>query len=193
MKNRYKKYEDLELAEIICKKNNDSELAFKELYDRYSAVVHAYCYRVVGDYDQAEDVFQETFIKFYQYVDNRDNANVKAYLFKIARNVHYNSMRNKKPTVDIENVENFIHEYVSYDQLEMNEIVRKSINLLNDEYKEIFVMREYSDLSYRDIAELLQISEENAKTRFFRAKQKLMTIVKPYMQEYKTISLKERR
>jgi RNA polymerase sigma factor (sigma-70 family) len=193
MKNKFKKYDDLELAGICSKKNGESEMAFKELYDRYSAVVHAYCYRVVGDYDQAEDVFQETFIKFYQYVDTRDNANVKAYLFKIARNVHYNSMRNKKPTVDIENVENFIHEYVSYDQLEMNEIVRKSINLLNDEYKEIFVMREYSDLSYRDIAELLQISEENAKTRFFRAKQKLMTIVKPYMQELATISLKERR
>ena len=193
MKNKYKKYDDLQLAEIISRKNGESEMAFKELYDRYSAVLHAYCYRVVGDYDQAEDVFQETFIKFYKYVDNRDNANVKAYLFKIARNVHYNLIRNSKPTVDIENVENFIHEYVSYEQLEMNEIVLKSINLLNDEYKEIFVMREYSDLSYRDIAELLQISEENAKTRFFRAKQKLMTIIKPYMQEYNTISLKEGR
>lgn len=190
MEKKYRKYNDLELANIISKKNSDSEYAFKEIYNRYSSVLHAYCYKVAGDYDIAEDIFQETFIKFYQYVDNRENANVKAYLFKIARNVHYNNIRNNKPMVDIDTVENFIHDYVSYDQQEMNEIVLKSINLLSDEYKEIYVMREYSDLSYRDISELLKISEENAKTRFFRAKQKLINILKPYMQEYKALSLK---
>ena len=94
-----KKFEDLgdiELFMLLKKDNKVSPEAFKELYSRYSNRIYAYCRRFVGYKEEAEDIFQDTFKKFYEAVQQeREMTNVYIFL-KIARNLCINSKRKSK-------------------------------------------------------------------------------------------------
>ena len=57
------KYSDMELYKALREKKPMAEAAFSELYSRYAQRVFAYCLRVMGNHDDAQDIFQETFIK----------------------------------------------------------------------------------------------------------------------------------
>ncbi|MDQ1266636.1 MAG: polymerase sigma factor, partial [Bacteroidota bacterium] len=58
MKKNYSAYNDSELVKLLYGSKAESETAFNELYHRYSAIVHAYCMKVLNDFETAEDIFQ---------------------------------------------------------------------------------------------------------------------------------------
>ena len=64
------RYTDKELAECL-KNENCKDEAFREIYRRYSSMIIAYCRCLIYRRDIAEDIFQETFIKFYQSIDTK--------------------------------------------------------------------------------------------------------------------------
>lgn len=184
MKDKFGKYSDKELVKIICKKNSKSGYAFKEIYNRYAANVHAYCLRVLSNEDQAEDIFQETFIRFFQKVDiNNSTTNVPGFLITIARNLCLNQKRNKKNTVPIEDVEYLKNDAFKYEDVQLMELITMALDLLETSYREPFVLREYNGMQYDEISEQLGITVPNAKTRVFRAKQKIKEILQPYLDE----------
>lgn len=188
MAKNYKNLTDIELVALLQGNKSDASEAFRVLYDRYSSIVHAYCVRVIGDEDKADDIFQETFIKFYQKVQpDTLNTNIPGFLMRIARNLCLNAKRDKKNTVAIEEAEFFVNSSISYEQKELLDLITRSLDLLDDDYREAFVLREYSGLTYEEIAEVMGTSVGNAKSRVFRAKQKIKSILSPYLKE---ISLK---
>jgi len=65
MTNHPAKMSDTELYAALKLEKPSSEKAFAELYARYSPRIFAYCRRILGDYDRAQDAFQETFVKFF--------------------------------------------------------------------------------------------------------------------------------
>jgi RNA polymerase sigma-70 factor (ECF subfamily) len=184
MRNDFSALSDNELAKLLKGSQTEAHTAFKELYDRHSPSIHAYCVKIVGDEDQAEDVFQETFIKFYQNIDpNISNLNVFGYLIKIARNLCLNFKRDRKQTVPIDELEYLFKDTQNYEQKELLDLINRSLELLEEEFREAFVLREYSGLDYEQIAHVCNISVANAKSRVFRAKQKIKMILKPYLKD----------
>ena len=92
MSNKFTKYSDKELVEIIRKdtssKKSSSEKAFGVIFNRYSTKIHTYCKCIINDSDQAEDIFQETFIRFYKSLGkNFEPINVAGFLYTTARNL----------------------------------------------------------------------------------------------------------
>ncbi|MBI3258157.1 MAG: RNA polymerase sigma factor [Ignavibacteriae bacterium] len=71
----------------------------------------------------------------------------------------------------------------SYEQKELLDLIARSLELLSFEYREIFILREYDGLSYEEIAEVTGTTVTNAKTRAFRAKQKVKEILQPYLKD----------
>ena len=186
MSKEYKKYSDFELVNLLRTEKPKANLAFAELYNRHSSMLHAYCYKIIGDEDAAEDIFQESFIKFYQNVSNElPNSNIPGFLVKIARNLCLNYKRDKRPTVPIEDLDFIFQDSQNYEQKELLDLITRSLDLVEDDYKEAFILREYSGLSYDEIAEACNISLSNAKSRVFRAKQKLKSILQPYLKDLK--------
>lgn len=185
MTKKYSSYSDYKLVELIeGKKKQESENAFKEIYDRYSSSVHAYCLRVMSNEELAEDIFQEVFIKFYQNVRSKAvKTNIPGFLITIARNLCLNYKRDKRQTVPIDNLEFMFPETQNYEQKELLDLITRSLELIDDDYREAFVLREYSGLSYKDIADVCHISLANAKSRVFRAKKQLKEILKPYLKD----------
>lgn len=185
MSRKYSAYDDAKLCDIMHNgKGNESEAAFKELYNRYSGMVHAYCLRIMGNVEQAEDVFQETFIKFYQKAKpTKSNFNAAGFLITIARNLCLNSKRDEKPTSSIEGLEYLLKETQNYEKTELLELISMALELIDFDYKEAFILREYNGLQYNEIAEITDTSLSNAKSRVFRAKQKIKSILEPYMKD----------
>ncbi len=179
---------DIELFNLLKKEKKESPEAFKELYSRYSSRIYAYCRRFVGYKEEAEDIFQDTFKKFYEAAQQeREMTNVYGFIIKIARNLCINSKRNQKRTIEIDDTLN-ISTKSRQDKEEMLDLIKQAIDELPAEYKDVLILREYQGLSYIEIAEMTNLSLGTVKVRIFRAKDKIRTILKPYMDEFSKFS-----
>ena len=160
----------------------DSEAAFRELYTRHGRRVHAYCVRIVGNETHAEDIFQETFVRFFNAAKagERTMTNVPAFLLRIARNLCLNYKRDIRSTVSILD-EDFAHAPHDYDSSELLSLITTALELLDHEQREAFVLRKYQDLSYEEIADLTNTTANNARSRVHRAQQRIREILAPYL------------
>lgn len=175
---------DAELFYRLSGTKEAAEAAFTELYARYGGRVFAYCLRFLGQRDEAQDVYQETFIRFYESAQqSREMTNVPGYLLKIARNLCLNCRRNKKHTVEFEDYQSMVQPQTA-EKTEFLELITTALDMLPDDYREAFVLREYEGLSYAEIAEIVGTSLSSVKVRIFRAKQKIRDILAPYIKEF---------
>ena len=137
------KYSDSELYSKLRGSKKEAETAFAELYSRYSQRIYAYCLRVTGSQDDARDIFQETFTNFYNSSKNKERLeNIPGYLITIARNQCINYKRNLKISVNIEDYNVFSTD-TGYEQKELLELIARALELLDFEYREAFILRQY--------------------------------------------------
>jgi len=181
---KLKKYSDIELYDLAKSNKAKSAEAISILYDRYSAQVYKYCRRILGNEELAEDIFHDTFMRFYNTLSqDRDMTNVKGFLITVARNLCLSAKSSKHyglssledlelPTRDLE-----------YEKKEIIEIVRTSIECLAIDLREPLVLKEYNGYSYQEIAEVLDLTLSVVKNRIYKAKQQLRKILEPYITE----------
>lgn len=190
MKKEFSEYTDNELARIIKnskdnRNRRDEQGAFEELYERYDSMIHAYCKCILKDGDQAEDIFQETFIKFYGALKKGvDLTNAPGFLMTIAKNLCANAKRDAKPKAPLDELELVAAHTESYENKELLELIIMAAEFLEPIYRDAFIMREFEGMSYADISEKSRISLENAKIRVIRAKKQVMTQLAPYLKEF---------
>jgi RNA polymerase sigma-70 factor (ECF subfamily) len=159
-----------------------ADKAFAELYNRHSSRIYAYCRRFLGNKEDAQDVFQETFMRFLDSTKHeRVMTNVPAFMLKIARNLCVNIKRRDKNPVSFE--EYMVQDDTSDNNNELLKLIKMALEILPDEYKDIFVLREYDGLSYQDISDITELPLSTVKIRIYRAKQKIREILEPYLKE----------
>lgn len=181
MGSKLDKYTDPELFDLVQSKGELADEAFSLLYDRHSPRVFAYCRRFLGNKEEAQDVLQEAFIRLYKSANSeREMTNVPAFILTIARNLCVNLQKKKKPLVSYEDYM-VVRENYNKDEDELLDLIKMAMELLPDDYKEVFILREYDGLSYQDIAEITKTSLTNVKVRIYRAKQKIKEILEPYL------------
>lgn len=184
MVRKLSKYTDEELLSLLKGSRKESEQAFTEIYDRYALKVNAYCRTIIGNKEQAEDIFQETFIRFYQNVRvEHPKSTIIGYLIKIARNLCLNYKRDKKQTVSIDTIDYSIPADVSFEDKELNDLILFAIDLLDNETKEVITMRVFNDMSYNEIADTMNITPARARYLVFNGKQKIKQILDPYIKD----------
>lgn len=137
---------------------------------------------MLNDKTLCEDVVQTVFLKFYENVDFiRDKESTKSWLFTTARNEVFSIYRKKKvrkivhPVEDEEEFrvnENSITE--DYEMKEIKELLQIELDDLPDEQREIYLLKEYGQLSYKEISDTLGIDEGLVKSRLYKTRQKLI-------------------
>ncbi|MFP4528937.1 MAG: RNA polymerase sigma factor [Candidatus Kapaibacterium sp.] len=158
------------------------EGAFRELYARYGKKIYYFCRRFLGNEEQANDIFQETFLSIL----NRDHANetienVQAFLFRIAKNLCLNTRRDQKYNfVPIDKLQLF-EETAEPKDRELTQIAVAALDLLPDEHREAMLLQIYNDLSYKDIAEIMEVPVSTVRNWIVRGKKKLAEIIRPYL------------
>lgn len=184
MSENLQNYTDEELYAILTKGGKKAEYAFGEVYKRHSPRVIAYCRRFLGDEQQAQDVFQETFIRFYKSINpKREMTNLPAFILRIARNLCVNAVRKEKPTTSFEDYMVGTNDnYVSGNN-ELLDLIHRALDELPEKYREMFILREYDGLAYSDIADVTKESVSTVKVRIYRAKQKIRETLMPYIKD----------
>lgn len=173
---------DNELVGLV-KKTPDN---YKEITVRYQGKLFAYLYRLIGDKDEAEDLLQNVFIKTYRNLDSFDtNRKFSSWIYRIAHNEAVNFIKRKslKRFISLENItsakdklesadlEDNAHE--SWIRKETNKEVDEAIKKLPFKYRQVLVLRYYSDKSYEEISEILGRPVNTVGTLIKRAKDKL--------------------
>lgn len=162
------------------------EFAFVSLYNRYKGPIFAFCYKMLDDRELARDVMQETFLRVYENRDRLSNTVAfKSWLFTIARNQCLNQLRKDRWQVPLENERDVVGRGdTPISQLEKSErvaLVTRHINELKADYREVIVLREYQNLSYEEIAAITRSTISAVKSRLFKARRKLGTMMAPFM------------
>lgn len=175
MKNPFAQLTDLELVHEFRRGN---ERCFEVLHNRHKSKVFSTILLIVRDRDLAEDLYQETLIKVIQYIrEGKYNEEGKflPWIVRIARNLAIDYFRKDKrnPMVhsndsyDIFNVIGKVEESPEKKiiQAENQRYIRELINQLPDKQKEVLIMRHYSDLSFKEISDLTNVSINTALGR----------------------------
>jgi RNA polymerase sigma-70 factor, ECF subfamily len=132
---------------------------------------------------EAEDLVQETYVRALDALDRlQPGSNVKAWMFTILRNVWRNQLRSQRAapnTVELDG-EHAATSKDPYAVLVTNiegELVREAIRQLPDEAREIILLREYEDMSYQEIADLLDCPLGTVMSRLGRARARLRILI----------------
>lgn len=153
-------------------------LSFEELYVSYSPDVYRFANWLSGNANDAEDITAETFVRAWLNVATIRTETLKAYLFMIARNIYLESLRKRQdhePLNDVHLDPYPTLEKILETQSELDQI-RAALLTLPEIDRSTFVMRVQYDLSYAEIARVLQISEGAAKVKVHRVRKLLFNI-----------------
>lgn len=174
-------YKDADLVSFLKGDKYKAEKAFAEIYSRYSQRIFAFCLRMIGCMEDAQDVFQEVFLKFYSSAKNMQYCdNLSALLITIARNLCINSKRSTKVTYTLDEY-NVPTNDKGYEQKELLQLIAKALEVLDFEHREVFILRQYHGLSYSEISLITGESIASVKSRAWRAKEKVKDILNPYL------------
>ena len=157
---------------------------FDTVYRIYFNDVFLYLRGLSANPDIAEEITQETFFRALKEINNfRGSCSVKSWLCQIAKNLYISQMRKKNPIscddeeflFNVAAKTNIEEEYIQREgALEIYRLVQK----IEEPYKEVFLLRTLSDLSFKEISEIFGKTESWARVTYYRAKQKIIERMK---------------
>lgn len=152
--------------------DNDS---LRLLYEKYSREIYLYLLSLSGDPRLSEDVMQDTFVKALLSLD-RSHANLRAWLYTVARNLYFDHTRRKKLESEFEGSFEPAEAPGPEELLQVkirNERLREALMRLEPKKREIITLQYFSGLSVKEIAEIMRLSQENVRVLAFRAKKEM--------------------
>ena len=171
--------------EVIREWKRGNKHAYELLVRRYMSDAYLVAYGYVGNSEDARDLSQEAFVKVYQARARFDEERpFYPWFYRVLRNHCLNFLRRGRVEVSIDN-ENSHREIASpqptaLEDLESEErrrIVRAAVARLSEDHREIIVLKNFKDCSYKEISEILEIPMGTVMSRLFYARQALRTLV----------------
>ncbi len=173
------------------KENSELLIEFTLIYNRYKSGLYYYVLKMLNEKMVAEDILQNVFMKLYKnlpLIENKES--ISSWLYTTARNEIYEHLRRKKskPVFYLEDDfdvrdENNLESLI--DNKEIQKTIEIEIEKIPVEQKEVFLLKEYSQLSYKEISAIQNIDEELVKSRLFKARKKLITRLSKILNENK--------
>ena len=164
---------------------------FEKLVTAYEKNVYNIALRMVGDPEDAADMTQETFIKAYRALSGfRGDSKFSSWLYRIASNVCLDFLRSRSrhPQVSLSTVDEDDRATFELPDMRQNpeeqlmkklgmEAVRRGLEQLPEQQRQILVLRELGGLSYAELAQTLGLEEGTVKSRIFRARKRLCALL----------------
>ncbi len=160
-----------------------SRQAFQTLFELYRAPLYGFFYRRLGNRERAEDLTQDTFIAVIRAVERYEPlASVRTYFYSIASNILLSERRRQSrqrgaPEGDSE-AEAPVEPRQDHDPDDVL-WVRGALERLEPLEREILMLREYEQLSYEEIGDVLVLPVNTVRSRLFRAREALRSQLQP--------------
>jgi RNA polymerase sigma-70 factor (ECF subfamily) len=166
------------------------ESAYEELIDRYEQPVYGMVYRLLGNPSDASDVVQEVFLKVFRGINSfREQSSLRTWIYRIAVNEAHNHRRwfarhcqREVPFPYERDEQTYSVEYAAdpgrspYEQVldsEHRTLIERALTRINPVFRTAVVLRDIQNLSYEEIAEILQVSIGTVKSRILRGREAL--------------------
>lgn len=149
----------------VCEEQN-----FKMIFDNHSEVIRNFIYYKCRDMQQAEDITQDAFIKLWQNCKNVLFEKAKSYVMKIAQNAFFNEVKHEKvilkynKDVDTSNLYSHSPEFLM-EEKEFLKKLQESISSLAPKQREVFLLSRKDKKTYREIAEIIGITQKAVERR----------------------------
>lgn len=181
-----------EELEIIVKVRSGDADAFEALVLEHQNKVYSLALRMVGNEEDARDMAQEAFIRAFNSLGSfRGESKFSVWLYRLTSNICIDFLRGraKRRTVSLSREDEDGYEgeleipderfspEAGLERSELREAVRRGLEQLTPEYREILLLREINGLSYDEIGRALNLEEGTVKSRIFRARKKLCEIL----------------
>jgi RNA polymerase sigma-70 factor (ECF subfamily) len=174
---------------------------FDSIYESYSEKVLNLAFRITGNEDTARDLTQDIFIKVYQKLDTFEHrSNIYTWIYRVAVNHIYNFLKKERRRRWVGLLDKTVEDIIQdgniepsfptvrekaadhkLEETERAEIVWRAVRSLPPKYAIPLTLYTYERLSYREIADALEISQSALEARIHRARKKLIKILEPWV------------
>ena len=151
-------------------------MSFEQIYNAYFKDVYRYIRKLSGNEQVAEEITSETFFKAMRSVDNfRNDCDFRVWLCQIAKNTYFTYLKKQKKAACIEEleVENIVVSQSLIEERMMTQEqtaeIRKRLHTIPEPYKEVFMWRVFGELSFKQIGQLFNKSDNWACVTYHRA------------------------
>jgi RNA polymerase sigma-70 factor (ECF subfamily) len=183
--------------------DDDRRLSFEQIHRKYQDKIYNLILRLTGDPDDANDLTVETFLNAYRAWDRfRGDAKVSTWLYQIAQNCCKNRFKQKDRQREREPIS--LDDTISTDggeltrevadwrnaperlllDQELADQIRKAVEALPPDYREVLVLAQREELSYEEIAQITGLTVPAVKTRLHRARNKMRVRLEPYYRNW---------
>lgn len=165
-----KKINEKELKELFIEIKNNNKIAFEKLYGKYNKTVYGIAFSILKNKPDSEDVVQTVFTKIYTLEkDKLPKDKIGSWLYSVTKNETLLLLRKKDNNVNLEDIysikdeNNEIYKFISQDSY------NRLINSLNPKEQEVVSLKLLSDLTFKEIGNLLGESTNTVKWRYYKA------------------------
>lgn len=189
----------MEDKEIITRLRMNDEKAFSTLVDLFSKKVYNTCIGMLQNVEDAEDVTQEIFITIHTNIlQFKEESSLSTWIYRISVNkcLEFIRKKNRKKRSGIfksifssdgekaiENHSDFIHPGIELENKERAQILFKAIDLLSEQQRTAYILHKVEQVSYNEIAAIMELSLSAVESLLFRAKQNLRKHLATYYEE----------
>jgi RNA polymerase sigma factor (sigma-70 family) len=167
--------------QLIADAAKGQQVAITRLVQVWQKRIYNFCLKYFGNHDVAMEITQKTFITMCSKLHTlKDHGQFRSWLYTIAANYCHDEKRRSARTTQVQfgnasdedgrfypEPESEHHPMRSFEQEELSQILKKALGLLSEEQRLVVIMKEYEGFKFHEIAEVLQISENTAKSRLY--------------------------
>ncbi len=170
------KMTDEEIISLVQQKDKEK---FGVIVDRYEKKLSRYALKFISDANKIEDVVQDVFIKVYENIMSFDTTRkFSPWIYRVAHNVFINEIKRKRNVLFYAFDFDAILPHLEYEDplpketanSEMKNLVEEELKSLPEKYREILILYYTEDLSYKEIAEILEVPIGTVGIRLKRAR-----------------------
>lgn len=189
---------DLTDEELVTVFKSGKVEAFNELIGRFKDPLVNYIYRYLGDFDEADDIVQDTFVRVFRHIDQyQPIAKFSTWIYTIATNLARTQYQRRKrwgifsfghrDDEDDERSQELRDEQLLPDAIAdgslLHEQIQQALNKLAPVFREVIVLYEIEEKSYEEICEITGQNMGTVKSRLNRARAKLQLLLKEFVSE----------
>lgn len=178
---RYSRLDDHALVEMTA---DGDERAFREVLERHQPAVYGFARRMLCDAHEAADVAQDTFLRFYRSAERyRPETGLRAYLFRIVRNLCHDRLRRKTPQLmdDLPDVPTPDFPLRGAMDSESMAFLGRAVEALPESQRAAVILRHIEGMSYAEIAESMETSVPAVESLLVRARRTLRRSLEPML------------
>jgi RNA polymerase sigma-70 factor (ECF subfamily) len=155
-----------------------SESQYNDAVKSYARNIFRFVFKNLKDKAASDDLVQDCFLKLWQNRANVDSSKIKSWLFSVAHHATINYAKAEARKTGLDNAEVNLISTGSAPEPDLKGLIEKSLQELTPLQRSIILLRDYEGYNYKEIGDILQLSESQVKVYLFRARQRMKNSLK---------------